>query len=137
MPHPLLPPTRRSWRQRLLRWFGGRAALERDLMYQLAPGLQGIVAPDGTLRRVGAGWLAVLGYDPASLPGRNITEFLHPADVEPTRAAVIRALAGAPSAPPSSTAIAGPTAATAGSSGTRARSAIPANCTGSASTSPN
>lgn len=100
MPHRLFPPTRRSWRQRLLRWFGGRAAQERDLMFQLAPGLQGIVAPDGTLRRVGAGWLGVLGYDPASLPGRNITEFLHPADIEPTRAAVIRALAGSASGAP-------------------------------------
>lgn len=65
---------------------------ERDLFFSLAPGLQGIVAPDGTLRRVGQGWQSVLGYDPASLLGHRITELVHPDDVEPTRAAVLRAV---------------------------------------------
>lgn len=69
--------------------------LERDLFFALAPGLQGIVAPDGTLRRVGQGWQSVLGYDPASLLGQRITELVHPDDVEPTRAAVLRAVAQA------------------------------------------
>lgn len=70
-----------------------QAERERDLFYTLAPGLQGIVSPDGTLRRAGQGWKTILGYDPAALVGHRITELVHPDDVEPTRTAVIRAVA--------------------------------------------
>lgn len=66
---------------------------ERDLFFSLAPGLQGIVAPDGTLRRAGHGWQAVLGYDPTGLLGHRITEWVHPDDIEPTRAYVAGAVA--------------------------------------------
>lgn len=71
----------------------GQAERERDLFYSLAPGLQGMVSPDGTLRRAGQGWQALLGYDPASLLGHRITEFVHPDDIEPTRAYVVRTVA--------------------------------------------
>ena len=94
MPKQSMPGPRRSWGSSLLRRLRGQAVVERDLTFELAPGLQGIVAPDGTLRRVGQGWKAVLGYSPEALLGRRITELLHPDDVGPTRLAVAQAIAG-------------------------------------------
>lgn len=70
-----------------------QAERERDLFFSLAPGLQGIVAPDGTLHRAGRGWQDVLGHDPNSMLGHRISEWVHPDDVESTRAYVMDAVA--------------------------------------------
>ena len=51
---------------------------------------------DGTVRHLSLGWEPVLGWRAADMVGRGAVDFVHPDDVEETRAALARAARGTP-----------------------------------------
>ena len=64
---------------------GGSAARPHDEYAALLAHVHEIVVTcedDGTVRFINATTAELLGYDPASIVGRNFAEFVHPDDVE-------------------------------------------------------
>jgi diguanylate cyclase (GGDEF)-like protein/PAS domain S-box-containing protein len=58
-----------------------RTAQERDRFFDLSLDLIAVTAFDGRLLRASASFALILGYDPDTLAGRNVIEFVHPDDL--------------------------------------------------------
>jgi two-component system cell cycle sensor histidine kinase/response regulator CckA len=71
-----------------------RASLDRDRFFALSNDMLAVASPDGHLRRINPAFSAALGYDSAEITSRPFTTFVHPDDVEATRAAFAQLQAG-------------------------------------------
>ncbi len=68
----------------------------RGLTWQMSPDLMGALSPDGYFETSNPAWAAVLGWSEAEVASTSIFEFLHPDDVERTRAALALIQQGQP-----------------------------------------
>jgi diguanylate cyclase (GGDEF)-like protein/PAS domain S-box-containing protein len=82
---------------RSARWVQGLEAkrvaveVERDRFFELSLDMLVVVsAPERRFMRVNGAWQTTMGYRTADLVGRSVYEFIHPDDVERTKAEAIR-----------------------------------------------
>ncbi|HEY9735591.1 MAG TPA: PAS domain S-box protein, partial [Trichocoleus sp.] len=62
---------------------------EANRFFQLSHELMSIVGPDGYFKQLNPAWESVLGYSQPELLARPFLSFVHPADLEITRAATV------------------------------------------------
>jgi PAS domain S-box-containing protein/putative nucleotidyltransferase with HDIG domain len=73
-----------------------KAKEEFERFFGLVPDLVCMVAADGSFRRVNERWETTLGYAPSEMLSHPFIEFVHPEDVEMTRAVFASEVAGSP-----------------------------------------
>jgi two-component system cell cycle sensor histidine kinase/response regulator CckA len=73
-----------------------RAHADRDRFFSLSLDMLVVATPDGYLKRVNSAFGEALGYEVRDCEGRPFVSFIHPDDVESTRAAYEAVLRGEP-----------------------------------------
>jgi PAS domain S-box-containing protein len=71
-----------------------RARDELSLLFELSPDMLCIAGVDGYLKRVNPAWRKTLGYSESELLSHPLWEFVHPDDMEATRAEAARLFEG-------------------------------------------
>ncbi|WP_083901008.1 PAS domain-containing sensor histidine kinase, partial [Azospirillum sp. B4] len=65
---------------------------ERDRVWNNSRDLLVIIGADGVCRAVSPSWTSILGHDPEEVSGRQLQDFVHDEDVEPTAEALMGAI---------------------------------------------
>jgi PAS domain S-box-containing protein/putative nucleotidyltransferase with HDIG domain len=73
-----------------------KAQEEFERFFALVPDLVCIITADGSFRRMNERWETTLGYAPSEMLSHPFMEFVHPDDVEVTRAVFASEIAGSP-----------------------------------------
>ncbi|WP_322965569.1 ATP-binding protein [Sphingomonas fuzhouensis] len=67
---------------------------ERDRMWDVSPDLLTVLDAKGIVRRANPAWRALLGYEPATLIGWSVMDFIHPDDLAAAERALATSLTG-------------------------------------------